>query len=488
MLLTLGFGIILALILGFAVATEDYTSIEGMVLVVFAVWLILFADYIPMIAFGLISPFNLPIPFVSNFPLFLAVLVACLFKYMLKSWLSSAKPPPLRTNVLTLSFGLFFAWVLFRYSLNPALPNITGFGANVTGFRAYMSYGICFAMLALLGVFVRSREDVLRLLKWLAWICAAYCLLLIPCAFSKSESVGMLLSRMGMFVATHDNGMLRFVMLPGFGTILITLARLPSLLPMTRSLRICVIMLGSTAIVVGGNRSGLAIILAILLSIPFAQRRFIRFGILLFGVIAFLSVGYVIGETVKGEVGLARIFALVSDHLSQGGDAAANVEWRRVRWERAWNEIQESPLLGSGYGGLENAWVWADEAQRQEASVEISLAAGGVHNGYLNCAMALGIPALILFLSIFIIQLAFTFKRTSDFQETDSVVSQLYCFTFVNLVGLALAIYIGDDLNEPVIWFYLGLSVLVGRIVFAEQTHRKEQQNDLQSPEAMAVP
>ena len=53
----------------------------------------------------------------------------------------------------------------------------------------------------------------------------------IPMVFSKNFVLAMWLQRFGVFVTTFDNGMLRFVVLPGFGLNLLMLSFFPSLVP-----------------------------------------------------------------------------------------------------------------------------------------------------------------------------------------------------------------------------------------------------------------
>ena len=53
-------------------------------------------------------------------------------------------------------------------------------------------------------------------------------------------------------------------------------------------------------------------------------------------------------------------------------DAASTWEWRQVRWQRAIEEIKQNPMIGKGYGGLENACSFHFE-EFGRASVDIDL-------------------------------------------------------------------------------------------------------------------
>jgi O-antigen ligase len=143
--------------------------------------------------------------------------------------------------------------------------------------------------------------------------------------------------------------------------------------------------------------------------------------------------------------------------------AVGTSEWRIIRWQRAITEIQAHPLIGKGYGGLENAWIWADMAQFENAMLESDMASGGIHNGYLNGAYSLGIPAVVLFAIAIGGQILAGFKKGRELLRVDPIASDLHAFACANLVGLAASIYIGTDLNSEIIWFYLGFGVLLTR-------------------------
>src|SRR5207245_1264306 len=89
-------------------------------------------------------------------------------------------------HCFTLGFLVFFGWVALRYCMNPVMPNVSGFGQGVTGFRSYLNYGICFALVMFLPVFFTTREDVVRLFRWMGGISLFFILFLIPFVFSKS--------------------------------------------------------------------------------------------------------------------------------------------------------------------------------------------------------------------------------------------------------------------------------------------------------------
>ena len=127
-------------------------------------------------------------------------------------------------------------------------------------------------------------------------------------------------------------------------------------------------------------------------------------------------------------------------------------------------DIYRRPWIGFGYGGLERAFVYAGRASYDAAQVEIDVVSGTLHNGYLAGARALGVPALGLFLVIFVGRIFSSASLALRLRETDPDRSELHCLSFAHLSAFVVALYIGHDLNTPLVWFYLFLGVLVERL------------------------
>src|SRR5207249_2081739 len=227
MLVTLGLCSVLAVFLGYLLGNGRYGAVFLLAYAALLVFVVVApGGYAPLIALGLLCPFSTPSPFVYGFPFVATVLAVCVLKYMIRQWIDRRhrQVPKL---IVPAGFGLFFGWVLIRYCIDPVLPNVIGFGANVTGFRSYLNYAICFALVLFLSASCRKREDVLALIRWIGIFSLVFALLLMPLALTKNIAVAQQLINLGMFVTTFDNGLLRFVVLPGFGCTLITLALFP---------------------------------------------------------------------------------------------------------------------------------------------------------------------------------------------------------------------------------------------------------------------
>jgi len=250
-LVTFVIAIFLAICAGISIALEDYSLLILAATLVILGGLLITPGYAPLLVFGLLTPFALPLPLIWNLPFLFLALGICVVKYWFQRGLSPAKEAPIST--MHWSFGLFFGWVFIRYCLNPSIPNMMGFGQNVTGFRSWLSYSLCFGALFFLGRFVANRPGLLKLVRSLAVVSIFFSVLLLAASFSKSMAVGTILMYLGMYVTMFDNGLLRFVVLPGFGLIMLSLAMLPNLLTIKPLARWGLVMIGICAIIVGGE-------------------------------------------------------------------------------------------------------------------------------------------------------------------------------------------------------------------------------------------
>jgi O-antigen ligase len=456
----------LALALGWAVAMGNYQFLGALVGVVLFTMVVVTPGYMPLLVIGLLTPFSLPIPFIWNFPFLALTLGVALPKYFFERGLLSRSEGSGR-SAMTISFSVFFSWVFFRYCLDPSIPNFIGFGKNVTGFRAWLSYGISFTLLLFLGRFVENRQGVLKLARWLAIVSFGFASLLIIVALSRSISIAQLFSNLGMFVYPYGNGVLRFVALGEFGLILISLVMLPNLLKLSRAQWWAVLLVGIAAVALSGSRAILGMAFIIIVTIPLLRKKYfqvaITFGTVLAISVVALVAGPYLSQLPHAEF-LIRPLALISPTLAESTGADANMEWREAQWQIAWQQIQEHPMIGRGYGGVENAFDFAATGLPQEAVYEIDLATGGIHNGFIACALALGIPAALLFVYILARQIIGNAWHAVQVRGDDPVMTETHCFVCAHLLSFVGWIYVGSDVNSPIIWFMLGLGVFVSRI------------------------
>jgi len=465
-LVTFGLCVAFAAFLGYLLANGDYVTLLLLIYLAVGVFLFFAPGYVPLIAFGLVSPINVPIPFIRQFPFVALMLGLCLFKYMIRRWLTHMRDPSPPRLSIPISFALFFGWVCMRYCLDPVIPHLRQFGENVTGFRPYVNYAVCFGLVVLIGLFLRRVDDIKSLLRWMAALSTFFICLLIPLSVSKSLAAADILSQLGMFVTFFDNGWLRFTVLSGLGLLLLVFGLLPRVSGWGRTRSRVMVALGLAAIIMGGNRSSFLGAAAAVAAIALVRRRLLGLAAAIAGLVLILGVFRYMGEnfTFHEGVGVQRILSLVSPRVAALTGADATVIWRQKRWERAMQDIYRRPWVGYGYGGLENAFVFAGRAGYDAAKVEIDVVSGAVHNGFIAGARAFGVPALGLFLVILIGRTYSSARLALRLGESDPEQSELHCLAFAQLTALVPAVFIAYDLNFPGLWFYLFLGVLVERL------------------------
>mgnify|MGYP003344967107 FL=1 len=119
-------------------------------------------------------------------------------------------------------------------------------------------------------------------------------------------------------------------------------------------------------------------------------------------------------------------------------------------------------------GGLDNAWVFQTRADFESAMVDVDVAAGSVHNGYLAAARAFGVPAVAFFLALQAWHALWNFRHSRRMRLVDPQISDLHLLVFAYVSSYTVAIYFGTDLNDPMVWFWPAFGLLVSRIKTGE--------------------
>jgi O-antigen ligase len=253
----------------------------------------------------------------------------------------------------------------------------------------------------------------------------------------------------------------------------LSLLFLPHLLKVSRLGWWCVFILAMTAIVLGGSRSGLASALITVTVILLLRRKFLQFSIIAGLAILVLGTAYFEGSALSqlSHGGLLRVFGLVSPDLAESTGGNDTLQWREDQWQRAWEAIKQQPLIGQGYGGVEDAFEFGAFGYNEETNTEVDLAIGGIHDGYLACALALGVPAALLFIFILGRQTFLNARRAYSLQKEDPVIAEAHCFICANIIATACGMLIGTDANAPTTWFYIAWGLFLFQLRSREQ-HR----------------
>jgi O-antigen ligase len=468
-LLTFAAAVALALLAGISIATESYSLLIFASSAVIVGVLVIMPGYAPLFVFALLMPCSLPVPFIWNFPFLMIGLAICALKHWLQRGLQSSKRTA-QFDSINVSIGLFMVWVFLRFCMKPAFPNWMGWGTNVTGFRAWLSYALSFGVVFYMGRLVANREGILKFMQWLAYVSVFFVIVFVSATLSKSPGVARFFFQLGMFVTSFDNGMLRFVALPEFGLSLISLLFLPNLLKLSRALWWTILVLGTGAVALGGSRTSLGMAVILVIFIPLLRGKLLQTSIIAVSIVLVLVAVNLAGPKLSElpYTGFLRSLALVSPELAEVTAGDMTLEWREVRWQRGLEEIRKHPFVGVGYGGLENALV--SDTQTEEESQDMSLATGGVHNGYIAGALALGIPAALLFIYILVSQIFVNALGAIALRKADPMLAEVHCFVSANLMAYAAGIFVGTDINGPIIWFFIALGLFARQLPSHEKS------------------
>src|SRR5438067_2360361 len=79
---------IAAVFFGTMLASQDYENLLLLAYLAMGIYVVAAPGFIPLIAFGLMNPFILPLPFVHNVPFMLLILGVCLVKLFFRNALT----------------------------------------------------------------------------------------------------------------------------------------------------------------------------------------------------------------------------------------------------------------------------------------------------------------------------------------------------------------------------------------------------------------
>src|SRR5437016_253061 len=124
--------LVLSLFVGNAVAEGNYFHLVLLLLILpLAIAAVISPGYEFFLAFGLLCPFALPIPFVYQFPFFGLVMGFCCFKLAFSRGMDGTRIE--YQNAFNWATLVLFGWVVLRYCINPVRPGIAiGSGTGVT--------------------------------------------------------------------------------------------------------------------------------------------------------------------------------------------------------------------------------------------------------------------------------------------------------------------------------------------------------------------
>ncbi len=419
-----------------------------------------------LLAFAFAFPLAPPVPFFSHFPTFALVMgwagVAIFFKTCMTKTIDYVPS----CNVF---IALCFVWVPVRFLMNPVhkLGGSVMGGEGVSGANAYFLYFLAGVLVIMLGAILNSRKKLMNFMMWHFRLGLCFGCVLTVCAFFP-VTMGPILARWGMFAAGNlTDGILRLVILPGFGLQLVQIAFCPMLFHLKRYQSFFVFWAGLGMIIIGGNRSAVAaLVLAVPITLFLRRKRHALAATIFIFVAGVMAVHFTIDQMDPSQIPpLARGLGVFDDKIASatGGNASAN--WRYGVWQSGIDKIMQAPLLGKGYGNLDARYNWSKSASADASTdFELVLAAGLAHNGFISAAYGFGIPFMLALTAVFFLRMVRHMFSALRVGEKDPEARDFHAYIAASIATFSVLIYSAADMCSPGFWLYTGLGFILDHV------------------------
>jgi hypothetical protein len=417
-----------------------------------------------LLALAIWYPFVAPVPFFKMLPSVSLVILWFLFLAFFRSCVQKSIRASPSCNLF---IALTFLWVPVRFLLNPVHKfggGVVG-GSGSTGANAYFLYLFAGLFVVIIGTIIDDREKALGTMRWLLRFAVIFGIGLSICAFIPVTQYFLIAH--GIFDAGElAPGVFRIVNLGGYGVFLVGAAFCPALFRLNTFEAIVLFALGCGMIALGGDRGSVLQFIIMLPVILVLRRKFITlFAAVAVGVIGTtVLIGHLDSLPAAEIPGYARVLGLVDSKIEKatGGDASAR--WRYDLWTRGIERIEESPLMGKGFGNLPASLDSNQLAQGTDSGdYDMVLSIGLAHNAWINAAYGFGIP-FALALTVILIQrfIAHVLLSIKTF-KFDPELSDFHTYLAAFFASITVGLYTAFDFSIYMLWLYIGMGLVVER-------------------------
>ena len=465
--------VVLALLLLVSMINGDFSPLIGSIILCLVVLLTLKGSFGLCLALATTCPVLISLPFARGIPAPALALLFCGGACALrKAILASQEPPALKAFDIWVL--IFYVYLFARYAVNPVKPGYAlGMGQDMTGFRSWADHLIGCATIFLSGFLLNSRSRMNSFFKVYFYSSCGFAVIMMGLMFVTSERLTVWLEDAGMFAAFFSNGLRRFVGLPQSGLVMISAGLFPALFPLRPSWRFIVSGLGILAIVAGGNRSSFIALLTLIVVVLLMRRKYVllgfMFGIMLFTVFTVKVLN--VNQVIASDNPFVRVFGLFNQEIDESSGGTSTAEWRLLRWNQAWMDIQEHPFWGVGYSGIKGYFSLISDFRYNSSELDLDrdLASGSTHNGYLSAARAFGIPITLVFIYILIRQIVRHFRAAHLARGQDAKLFETHLFLCCTLLNIAEILMMSGEIRQIGIWMFLAVSFLVFQLDSVDQ-------------------
>jgi hypothetical protein len=435
-----------------------------------------------LIALAVWYPFVAPVPFFRMLPTISLVILWFLVLAFFRSCMQKSIRASPSCNLF---IALTFLWVPIRFLLNPVHKfggGVAG-GSGSTGANAYFLYLFAGLSVVIIGTIIDDREKACSTMRWMLRFAIIFGVALSMCAFIPATQYFLIAN--GIFDAGDlAPGIFRIVNLGGYGIFLVAAALCPALFRLNKFEVIVVFVLGCGMMLLGGDRGAILQFIIMVPVILLLRRKYISLFVMgAVCVIGSLALIDYLDTLPPTEIpGYARVLGLVDTKIERatGGDASA--QWRYDLWAHGIERIEESPLVGKGFGNLPVSLDSNDLVMGRVADFDLVLSIGLAHNAWINAAYGFGVPFALALTAILVQRFIAHVLLSIKAFRFDPELSEFHAYLAAFFVSITAGLYTAFDFSIYMLWFYIGMGLVVERTTRIPQAAPRPNMVRLEQP------
>jgi O-antigen ligase len=461
-------GVLLVLMLFVIIGVNIATASVVVAMPVAIFILVSYSKMLPLLLISVLVPVSVPVVGILKMTLVEMVVPMLFFIYILqraihRSDYNRVSFHDIPKGFLLLSF-IGFLWFIASGDILP--QNIFGF-EELGSFRAYYTFFVGVLAYFLLLSLVKEEKHIRYIIKILFWISLLSVIYLLSLVVLNLENTRIIPSiNWSIDYIGESKTSIRCIAMSS-AALTLFLISLAGKYPKNLVFRISTMLFASAAVVYSGGRGVFGgWILTILGYLIIKRHYFLLAGASALAVAA-IAVPAFFPKTVENlPESFRRVFEFRMDPAEKS-HGARSWETRLDMWKVSLEDIKKHPLVGVGFRGLPINLVIYGELSGEELFIEMGVTSGSTHNAYIAYAQIFGIPALVLFLLIYLNHFRRTWKMCR--KHPDPNVHNISLFIFLMLGAYFLIQLGGGGPKDVTFLMYLGLSQSVWLLVVHNQ-------------------
>lgn len=430
--------------------------------------LVNYPRFLPVFLFSVLIPIQIPVTRALRMTLDEIIVPILFFIYVLQRTVHRSDYN--RVSFHNIPKGIIFLLIIgviwFIVSGDVLPQNIFGF-EEAGSFRAYFTFFVGIMGYFILMSLIKDEKHIHQILKtlyWLSILSIFYLLSLValnqvntPILPGVSWSIGYI---------SGSRFSIRSIAM-STAALMLFLVALTGEYPKSMKYRIPSLLLALMTIMYSGGRGTFGgWILAILVYL-YLKRKYLILAGMAFMAMAAVGIPALFPRTVEQlPESFRRVFEYRMDPAEKSSGARSWQD-RLELWKASLQEIKKRPLTGAGFRGFDINLAINRQVTSQEFFVETGVTSGSTHNAYLAYAQIFGLPALILFLAIYLNHMRRAWKMYR--KHPDPHVHGISLFFVLNFVAYLVINMGGGGPKDVAFLMYLGMTQAIWILVVNNQ-------------------